>query len=58
MVNDIQAMISSKLTDIDRQVGDLQQACVLFGIKDGKIAHRLQHIRESVEDAHHISAGQ
>ena len=51
MINDIQAVISSKLTDIDRQVRELQQACVLYGIADGRVARRLQGVREAVEDA-------
>jgi hypothetical protein len=51
MINDIQAVILSKLTVIDREVRELQQACVLYGIKDSKIAHRLQHVNEVIEDA-------
>ena len=42
MVNDIQAVISSELINIDRQVREPQQACVLNGIGDGRIARRLQ----------------
>lgn len=57
MINDIQAVISSKLTDIDRQVRELQQSCVLYGIKDSRIAHRLQVVQEACEDAREMPRG-
>jgi hypothetical protein len=51
MINDIQAVILSKLTVIDREVRELQQACVLYGIADGRISRRLQGVHEAIEDA-------
>jgi hypothetical protein len=51
MVIDIKAVISSKLTDIDHQIRELQQALVIYGIGGGRVAHRLQHVVEVLEDA-------
>ena len=51
MIVDINAVISSRLAEIDRQVRELQQTAILYGIRGGQRDKRLQAIREACEDA-------
>jgi hypothetical protein len=53
MIVDINAVISSKLTDIDRQVRELQQTAILYGIRGGQRDKRLQAIRKTWKTRRH-----
>jgi hypothetical protein len=51
MIVDINRIVSTKLSYLDHQVREIQQALVIYGIGNGRVAHRLQHIVETIEDA-------
>jgi hypothetical protein len=46
----IQLSIPAKLVDLERQVRDLQQTYILYGVGASHQGHRLQFIWEAIED--------
>jgi len=47
----MEGVLAAKLADLDRQVRDLQQAIVLYGLPSHGIQKRLQGVLEAIDDA-------